>query len=249
MRENKTYAIILIFLCHSCFLMAQSNAIKSDAWVNNTGELINAGEFTVQNEVNNDLEIVTKSYFNAAGHLVCQRNYDFTGQLMYDDNGVAIYEYDYKENKVVEERYFDENKELYRQENLGAAIIKREYNSNGDLVELAYYMDQNTMVQEGVATLKYEYSADRASADEKHYAANGQLIDYCAPIVTLEFDEQRRIIRKTFKNSNNEKCGRFFDNDASDVAVIEFEYNGDKLISQTAYDKNGQLIGTITSTL
>lgn len=238
---KNTIALIILTIACNTFAVAQ----LSDAFISNNGELSN-NDFTVKNEVDNSQEIVKKFYYNADGHLVCQRNYDFESRLAYDERGVSIYEYQYDaNNNITEERYFDEEKNYFKQESIGAAIIKRQFDTNNRVIEISYFLDEQTKLQFGTSSIKYNYSADGTSAIEKHFAPDGQLVDFCAPIVLVEFNGTGQIIKKTYQTSEQKTCGRFMDGDKDEVAVIMYEYDNGKLINQKAFNKEGKLIGEI----
>jgi hypothetical protein len=223
--------------------------INSDAFVSASGDLLANTPFTIKNEIENSQELVKKLYYDASGRLVFQRNYDFQGGLTYDNKGVAIYEYVYDEkNNIIEERYFDESKHFFQQENIGAAMIKRQFDAKNRVVEIKYFLAENVLLNNGTAQIKFEYAADGFTGMEKHFNAAGLLVDFCAPIVGLEFNTKGQVIRKTFMNSNQEPCGRFMDEDEDEVATIEYEYDGLGNVSlQRAFNKAGKLLGTINS--
>ena len=227
-------------------IQAQNTSIKSEALVNTKGELLNANDYTVKNEIDNEEEIVKKFYYDKKGRLVFQRNYDFEGVLMYDEDGVAIYEFQHDAtSNVTEERYFDEDKYFYQLECSGAAMIKRKFDLKSRMIEISFYVDETRPIEYGTATIKFEYSDDGRTATEKHYDSDGEMIDFCAPIITLKYDEKGRIIKKIFKNTNEEVCGRFMEGEEDEVATIEYEYKGDKLTIQKAFNKDGELIDAI----
>lgn len=221
---------------------AQSNFTESDKFVNSGGEIIE-GNFTVKNIIDNDNEVVKKFYYDKEGRLAFQRNYDFEGKLMYDVEGVAIYEYQHDtKNNVTEERYFDEEKYFYQPNQTGAALIKRKFNTKSQLLEISFFVNQEIMIEYGTATIKYEYKEGGHLAYEKHLDDDGNLVDFCAPIVLIEFDENNRVIKRSFMTSSKKVCGRFMDDDEDEVAVIEYEYISDVVI-QKAYNKDGKLLG------
>ena len=246
MNQFKT-TILTVALFLLVFVMnAQPTFIKSDKYVDEHGDLL-TDDFTVKNEIDNENELVKKSYFDKEGRLVFQRNYDFEGRLMYDTEGVAIYEFQHDlNNNVTEERYFDEEKYYYQPNGVGAAMIKRQFDTEGRMIKVAFFADEERMIEFGTAFIKYEYTA-AGTAFEHHYDENAVLIDFCAPIILLEFDEENRIVKRTFMNPSKEMCGRFMDGDEDEVAVIEYEYYGDE-ITQKAYSITAKLIGTITQT-
>jgi len=246
MKNNKTIFTLIIFALFLNTIQAQNNSIKSETLVDEKGELLNADNYTVKNEIDNEEEIVKKFYYNKEGRLVFQRNYDFDGQLMYDNDGVAIYEFQHDAtSNITEERYFDEDKYFYQLECSGAAMIKRKFDLKSRMIEIAFFIDAKRQIEYGTATIKFEYSDDGKTATEKHYDAEGEMIDFCAPIITFEYDNKGRIVKKTFKNIDEQVCGRFMEGDDSDVASIKYEYEGGKLKIQKAYNKDGQLIDTI----
>ena len=164
--------------------------INSDKIVNLNGDLLdNTTAYTIKNDVDNEQEIVKKLYYDANGRLVFQRNYDFEGELMYDNDGIAVYEYIYDENgNVVEERFFDEEKAFFQLENIGAAKIKREFDDLGRMTAVSYYVADNQLIEDGTATIKIEYATDGMTGTERHFNAAGMLVDFCAPIIGLEFN-------------------------------------------------------------
>lgn len=245
MKNYKTYFTLIIFSLFLNAIQAQ-NSIKSEALVDEQGELLNADDYTVKNEIDNEQEIVKKLYYDKEGRLLFQRNYDFEGELMYDYDGVAIYEYQHDaSSNVTEERYFDEDKYFYQLECSGAAVIKRKFDLKSRMIEIAFFADETRQIEFGTATIKFEYSDDGKTATERHYDSEGEMIDFCAPIVTFEYDEYGRIIKKIFKNTDEEVCGRFMEGEEDEVATIEYEYEGDQLKIQKAYNKDGKLIETI----
>lgn len=241
---TQIFSLIIIALFTVVSASAQSQFTQSDKFVNAGGELIDEN-LRIENVIDNDNEIVKKFYYDKEGRLVFQRNYGFDGELMYDMEGVAIYEYqhDSKDN-VTEERYFDEEKYLYQPNQTGAALIKRKFNTKSQLLEISFFIDNDVMIEYGTATIKYEYKEDGNLAYEKHLDDKGNLVDFCAPIVLIEFDENDRVIKRSFMTSSKKVCGRFMDDDEDEVAVIEYEYISDSVI-QKAYNKDGKLLGTI----
>ncbi|MGB0863564.1 MAG: hypothetical protein ACPG19_02990 [Saprospiraceae bacterium] len=234
--------IIAIFIVSSTY--AQSEFTKSDKFVNEKGELID-GNFTVENRIDNENEVVKKFYYDKEGRLAFQRNYDFEGNLMYDMEGVAIYEYQIDgKNNVTEERYFDEQKYFYQPNQIGAALIKRKFNRESQLLEISFFIDNETSIEYGTATIQYEYTENGSLAYERHLDDKGNLVDFCAPIVLIEFDGNNRVVKRSFMTSSKEVCGRFMDDDEDEVAVIEYEYLNDTVV-QKAYNKDGKLLETI----
>lgn len=247
MKSSQNYLFTLIFV--AIFQTIAISQIQSDAFVSNTGELLANSAFTVKNNIDDTQELVKKMYYDADDRLVFQRNYDFEGVLMYDDNGIAIYEFDYDaNNNIIEERYYDEEKNFFQRENIGAAVIKRKFSNEGKITEIAYFTENNIPLENGSAVIKYEYSNGGMHAIERHFNAKGMLVDFCAPIIALDFDTEGNIIRKVFMDNNEQACNRFMDEDENGVSMIEYEYDDLGNISlQRAFNKNGKLLGTIHS--
>ncbi len=246
MKNLKTIITLIAFTLITYTIQAQKTSIKSETLVNEKGELLNAKSYTVKNKVDNEEEIVKKFYYDKDGRLAFQRNYDFEGQLMYDEDGVAIYEYQHDvSSNVTEERYFDEDKYFYQLECSGAAMIKRKFDLDSKMIEISFFINETMPIEFGIASIQFEYSDNGKTTTEKHYNSDGELIDFCAPIVTFEYDNKGRIIKQIFKNAKEEICGRFMEGEEDEVAMIEYVYEGSQLKIQKAFNKNGKLIDTI----
>jgi hypothetical protein len=247
MKLNQNY--ILAFTFAVVFQTVACCQINSDSFVSHSGDLLENTAFTIKNEINDEEELVTKMYFDESGRIVFQRNYDFNGELMYDNNGIAVYEFIYDEhNNIIEERYYDEEKNFFQQENIGAAMIKRQFNNEGRMTEIAYFIENGMPLEDGTALIKYEYSADGSTGMEKHFNSKGALVDFCAPIIGLEFDTEGQVVRKVYMNNNEEICNRFMDGDEDEVSMIEYDYDGlGNISTQRAFNKSGKLLGTINS--
>lgn len=244
-KYNILLAAIFILTSHTCIFCQMT----SDKLVNANGDLIENASISIKNEVDNEQGIVKKTYYDNDGRLVFQRNYSFEGSLMYDENGIAVYEYQYDENgNISEERYFDEKKVAFRRENVGAAIIKRKFNAAGKVTKIAYFSAKDKPLENGVAAITFEYSADGMTGLEKHFNSAGLLVDFCAPIISLEFNSEGQIVRKIYMNNHEQICGRFMDEDENEVAMIEYNYDnlGD-VVTQKAFTKDGKLLGVLHS--
>ena len=247
MKLNQTY--LLTFTLVVVLQTVVCCQINSDSFVSHSGDLLENTAFTIKNEIDDEEELVKKMYFDESGRIVFQRNYDFNGELMYDNDGIAVYEFIYDEhNNIIEERYYDEDKNFFQQENIGPAMIKRQFNDEGRMTEIAYFVENGMALENGTALIKYEYSADGSTGMERHFNSKGTLIDFCAPIIGLEFDTEGLIIRKVYMDQNEQTCNRFMDGDEDEVSMIEYDYDGlGNISTQRAFNKNGKLLGTINS--
>ena len=88
------------------------NSVPSDLFINDKGELTDE-TYRLESQIVDD-EIIAFQYFDTKDRLVVKRFYSHSGELYYDDYGIAIYEYKYddKGNRI-EINHYDEFKELF----------------------------------------------------------------------------------------------------------------------------------------
>ena len=92
--------------------------------------------------------------------MIKEINKDLEGKpAIRKDLGYAIAEYDYVDNYCKEIRYYDENKKLTINSDVGYAVLVRYYNKKGQLDTETYYDDNGGIVdsRDGYAKVKYVY--------------------------------------------------------------------------------------------
>ena len=214
-------------------------AVPSDKFINEKGELIGAS-LRVENKII-DQELIEKSYFDEKDRLVVKRYYDHYGVLYYDDDGIAIYEFDYDEiGNRIEVRYFDEMKHPFQINFVGPAAIKYKYDEKRRVTQVTYldaaYKLNASM---GIAMITYKYDEKGRLTEEKRLDEEKNPIDFFAPIIQYKYDNNDRVIEKSYRDAQGIITSRMMDDDdENEIAIIRFSYLDDKTIA-TVFRKDG----------
>lgn len=221
-----------------------TSSITSDQFVNPFGELTDVN-FRVENEVLLDADLVKRYYYNENNLLVAQRNYTLEGELTGDNEGVAIYQFDYNENKQITTiHYFDEEKLAFQTAFVGPAKIEYEYNKKGNKIKATYYDKYYELLKTGASIIKYTYDNQNRLMLEKQYDANKELLTDVAPIILYTYNDKGQVQKQSFLNAEKKEVNRLMDNeDEYDIASISYEYEGE-VINMHYYNVKGVLLGT-----
>lgn len=217
--------------------------IPSDDFVNEYGDLTK-GKLVIENEVNVEADLVKRFYYNGK-QLVAQRNYTIDGELIGDEAGIAIYEYEFNSNdQITQIAYFDEEKEATQAAYAGPAMIKYEYDSNGNRTKASYFNKYYDLLDLGVSIIEYTYDNQNRLALEKHFNSEEKLVEGTAPIIKYSYDNNGQMIQQSFLNSENEIVTRLMDDDDYDIARIAYEYDGETISMMHYYNIKGELLGS-----
>lgn len=212
--------------------------IKSDNFVNHQGVLTNIlynSEINVKGE-----DLVEHFYYNENGQMIAQRNYTLMGELIDDDFGVAIYEYDFDKNgNCIEIRYFDEEKEMFRTNFIGPALIRMDYDRYNRIIRVRYFLDDVSLIEDETAVIEYEYDEKGYLVEERLFDYDYLPLDYKAPIINYIYDESGKVVEQRFLDTKGNICNRFLEEDEDDFAIIKYVYQGDSTIP-VLYDVKGQ---------
>lgn len=221
-----------------------TSPIKSDEFVNPFGELTNP-DYRVDNAVLLDADLVKRYYYNENDLLIAQRNYTLEGELTGDNEGIAIYQYEYNTNdQTTTIRYFDEEKLAFQAAFVGPAKIEYEYNQKGNKVKVTYYDKYYGLLKTGASVIEYTYDNQNRIMLEKQYDANRQLLTDVAPIILYTYNEKGQVQKQSFLNAEKKEVNRLMDNeDEYDIASILYEYEGE-IINMHYYNVKGVLLGT-----
>jgi hypothetical protein len=221
-----------------------TSKITSDEFVNPFGELTNE-DYTVENEVLLDADLVKRYYYNESNLLVAQRNYTLEGELTGDNEGISIYQYQYnsKQQKTTI-HYFDEEKLAFQAAFVGPAKIEYEYDVNGNQIKSTYYNKYYQLLETGASIIEYTYDDQNRISLEKQYDSNKNLLTDIAPIIRYTYNERGQVQKQSFLNAAEVEVSRLMDNDDEyDVASIYYEYEGE-VINMHYYNTKGVLLGT-----
>lgn len=221
-----------------------TSTIDSDKFVNPFGELTNSS-YRVDNAVLLDADLVKRYYYNEKDLLIAQRNYTLEGELTGDNEGIAIYQFEYNAaGQVTTAQYFDEDKFAFQAAFVGPAKIKNEYNDKGNRIKSTYYNKYYELLETGAAVIEYTYDNQDRVMLEKQYNSSRKLLTDVAPIILYTYNEKGQVQKQSFLNAQKEKVNRLMDNeDEYDIASISYEYEGE-VINMHYYNVKGVLLGT-----
>lgn len=221
-----------------------TSAIESDRFVNPFGELTDT-DFRVENEVLLDADLIKRYYYNEKDLLIAQRNYTLEGELTGDNEGIAIYQFEYNANgQKTTIRYFDEEKFAFQAAFVGPAKIEYEYNEKGNKVKATYYDKYYGLLKTGASVIEYTYDNQNRIMLEKQYNSNRKLLTDVAPIILYTYNDKGQVQKQSFLNAEKKEVNRLMDNeDEYDIASILYEYEGES-INMHYYNVKGVLLGT-----
>lgn len=218
-------------------------SIPSDKLVNEYGDLLSA-DLRIENEVSTEADLVKRYYYDNE-KLVAQRNYTIDGELIGDEAGISIYEYEYNENKQITKiTYFDEEKEAIQAAYAGPAMIQYEYDTNGNRTKASYFNKYYELLDLGVSIIEYTYDNENRLSLEKHFDASQNLVEETAPIIKYSYDNDGQMVQQSFLNSDHETVTRLMDDDDYDIARIAYEYEGEIISMMHYYNIKGELLGS-----
>jgi len=221
-----------------------TSPIISDQFVNTFGELTN-GNYRVENEVLLDADLVKRYYYDENDLLISQRNYTLEGELTGDNEGIAIYQFEYNSaNQKTAIQYFDEEKLAFQAAFVGPAKIIYEYDDKGNRIKATYYNKYYELLTTGAAIIEYTYDNQNRVMLEKQYNSDKKLLSDVAPIILYTYNEKGQVQKQSFLNAEKEEVSRLMDNeDEYDIASIYYEYEGE-VINMHYYNVKGVLLGT-----
>ncbi|MFK7949857.1 MAG: hypothetical protein AB8G11_19865 [Saprospiraceae bacterium] len=253
----KSFTILAITLCtvsiyaqplHFCVfdnpkMDVATTTIVSDDIVNQFGDLV-SDEYRVENEVNTDAELVKRFYYKDS-QLFAQRNYTLEGELIGDEAGIAIYQYEYNSiGDITKIEYFDEDKLAVQAAYAGPAMIQYVYDTKGNRTKATYFDKYHNLLDLGVSIIEYTFDNQNRLTLEKHYNAKEELVKETAPIIKYSYDDNGKMVQQSFLNSNNETVTRLMDDDDYDIARIAYEYEGETISMMHYYNSKGELLGS-----
>jgi hypothetical protein len=229
------YTIILMLL--SINLAAQNfladleegskNAVPSDVFINEKGQLINSSYRLVHQIIDN--EVVAFQYFDEQNRLITKRFYNHASELYYDDYGIAIYEYKYddKGNRI-EINHYDEFKELFKINFIGPAVIQFEYDEKNRVNKVRFLDTERKLTSAtGFAIRTYKYNDKNQIIEESKFDEENKPLDFMAPVTRYKYDEKGRVVEKIFLKIDYTPAYRLMDaEDADDFHRMAFDYIG-----------------------
>lgn len=220
-----------------------TSQIVSDDIVNEYGDLVK-DTYRVENEVNTEAELIKRFYYQDS-QLFAQRNYTLEGELIGDEAGIAIYQYEYNSRgDITKIEYFDEDKMAMQAAYAGPAMIQYEYDSKGNRTKATYFDKYHNLLDLGVSIIEYTYDSNNNLTLEKHYNYKQELVNETAPIIKYTYDDNGKIIQQSFLNSDHETVTRLMDDDEYDIARIAYEYEGETISMMHYYNSKGELLGS-----
>lgn len=155
------------------------------------------------------------------------------------DNGYNAQEIDYYDNNdnLVYTISYDNNGDLEETPN-GIAVIQKEYDKRGNLVQQSYY-NENLLrtAPSGPAIIKYKYDQSNQKIETIYCGTNGKPLGNGLAIVTLAYNEKGNIIEERHLNSDRELTNR--------VCIYKYEYDEKgRKIEERCYDNSEKLIST-----
>lgn len=187
------------------------------------------------------------------------------------DNGYNAQEIDYydENDNLVYTISYDNNGELEETPN-GIAVIQKEYDKRGNLVQQSYYNENRLRTApNGPAIIKYRYDQSDNKIETIYCDTKGQPLGNGLAIIRFEYDDNGNIIEKRhldsqrqltnnisiFKYKYDQKGRKIeeskFDNseqmiktgDRYESSITRYKYdNEDRVIEQTYYNENDALI-------
>lgn len=218
-------------------------SIVSDEIVNEYGDLTTDG-YRVDNEVYADAEMIKRFYYQN-NQLFAQRNYTLEGELIGDEAGIAIYQYEYNaKGNLTKLEYFDEEKAAIQAAYAGPAMIQYKYDSKGNRIRASYFDKYHNLLDLGVSIIEYNYDSQNRLLLEKHFNAKEELVKETAPIIKYSYDDNGKMVQQSFLNSDHETVTRLMDDDDYDIARIAYEYEGEQISMMHYYNSKGELLGS-----
>lgn len=220
-----------------------TSTIVSDDIVNEFGDLT-SDNYRVENEVNSEADLVKRFYYQD-NQLFAQRNYTLEGELIGDEAGIAIYQYEYDANgNITKIEYFDEEKLAAQAAYAGPAMIQYEYDSRSNRTKASYFDKYHNLLDLGVSIIEYTYDSQNHLTLEKHYNYKKELVNETAPIIKYTYDDNGKMVQQSFLNSDLESVTRLMDDDDYDIARIAYEYDGEEISMMHYYNSKGELLGS-----
>lgn len=253
----KSFTILAITLCafgieaqplHFCIFdnpeaEVATVTILSDDIVNEFGDLV-TDDYRVENEVNSQAELIKRFYYKE-NQLFAQRNYTLEGELIGDEAGIAIYQYEYNsKGDITKVEYFDEDKLATQAAYAGPAMIQYEYDTKGNRTKSTYFNKYHQLLDFGVSIIEYTYDNQERLTLEKHYNSKKELVNETAPIIQYSYDDNGKMVQQSFLNSEHETVTRLMDDDDYDIARIAYEYEGETISMMHYYNSKGELLGS-----
>lgn len=202
---------------------------------------INSQQFYQKTEVL-DAETVEVNFFDTNDRLAIKKYNNSDGELYYDEQGVAIYLYEYDKNdNVVSIKYYDEFETLYRINDAGPAMVDMEYDNKDRVTKVIYYdVDGSLFTNNGTPIIEYSYNEDNDVSEKRIFVDNKVFIDYTAAIIRYKYDDQGRVIEQTYYNKYGQLTTTLNDKtDKEDFSKVVIKYI-DGEASPTFYNLDGE---------
>ena len=190
----------------------------------------------------------TRSLYDDLGHRVERGNYDDSGKLLNDDDGVALVRTSYTiypDTTQITESYFDATELAVEDKSTGAHEVQRVNDRRGFLLSEAYFDITGTPcydLQGGIHERRYTYD-DRGNVvseaffdvDEKPADRRGPLFGYAR--VAYKYDNKNRVIEKAYLGDDGAPAIV----PDSGAAIVRQEYDDQgNIVHQMFFDGQGR---------
>lgn len=242
----KLISLATIFFCFISFSNGQDLEFAASKTQNNSSdakEMINISnqQFYKKTEVL-DAETVEINFFDTNDRLAVKKYHDSNGDLYYDEQGVAIYAYEYDtRNNMVSIKYFDEFETLYQINNVGPAMVEMKYDNKDRVTKVMYYdVDTRLFLKNGTPIIEYSYDDNNEISEKRIFIADKVFIDYAASIIRYQYDDDGRIIEQTYFDKYAQPTTTLNNReDKEDFSKIIIEYLGGKALP-TFFNLDGE---------
>lgn len=185
-------------------------------------------------------------YFDDKGNVVFTITYDNIGNLEDTPFGVAIIERKFDERKnLIERKFYDQNRKLFRTEIIGPAIEKFKYDKKNNLIEIIYCDQKGEPLDNGLAIVTAKHDKNGNLIEERQLDNKRQMIDGIS-ILKYQYDSKNRKTEAS-RFDRNEKLIKVKGTEG--YAIVRYKYDQqDRVIEESFYDENNELIDGIAMT-
>ena len=157
--------------------------------------------------------------------------------------GIGSVEYVYANGHVVEERYFDIYGNPVLRNDIGCAVLKKEYNNRGLEAAYLYYGTDDELIlrkDTGYAVLRYQYDELGRRIFQHYYGIDQKPVistEYCCAGMQYQYDEEGNKSDIRYLDANN----NLMMHRHQGYAWVNRKHNGDgKVVEEHYFDSDGQ---------
>lgn len=144
----------------------------------------------------------------------------------YDDNDNLVYTISYDNNGDLEETPD------------GIAVIQKEYDNRGNLVQQSYYNENRfRTAPNGPAIIKYRYDQSDNKIETIYCGTNGEPLGNGLAIIRFEYDNNGNIIERRYLDSKRQLT--------NNISIVKYKYDEKgRKIEETKFDNSEQMVKT-----